>query len=59
MPHVGDVMLTSSFHGISHMFVVVISQQLVYIPWGLGRVQTRLLAFLCESEGLLYKLALI
>jgi len=25
--------------------------------WGLGRVQTRLFAFLCESEGLLYKLA--
>ena len=25
--------------------------------WGLGRVQTHLLAFLCESKGLLYKLA--
>jgi len=25
--------------------------------WGLGRVRTRLLTFLCESEGLLYKLA--
>ena len=25
--------------------------------WGLGRVRTRLLPFLCESEGLLYKLA--
>ena len=27
--------------------------------WGLGRVRTCLLPFLCESEGLLYKLATI
>ncbi len=32
MCHVTYVMLTLPFHGISHMFVVAISQQSVYIP---------------------------
>jgi len=30
--HVTYVMLTLSFHGIGHMFMVVISQRTVYIP---------------------------
>src|SRR6266540_3884900 len=32
MCHVAYIMLTLLFHGISHMFVVVISQRSVYIP---------------------------
>src|SRR6266540_2369877 len=32
MCHVAYVMLTLPFHGISHMFMVAISQQSVYIP---------------------------